>query len=374
MRECPDCGVDVEPDDTHCYNCGRSLDGPSETDRRPPQHGPDESSPQERPRGRRYDQNQGQYQQDQGQGQYQQNQGQGQYGGQGQYQQNQGQYGGQGQRQQGQYGGQGQPQQGQYQQGPPRDPGPRVEDGKISYALKLPYAGGWKELLLGSVCGLFAWLLIPAVFLSSYLYQLTGAATRGSQFKPDFGDSTDTLVPGLVFFLVFVGIVILNNVIQIALGAGPTTTGATGTPGTTTTDLNLGAQLLSFGVTQAIFYFVPAFYTGYAATGSFSGGISAIPNFSLTKKYFVSYLVYLVISIAIGVAVGIAVFVLFITIIGWILLPFVIPAAIVYAYYFMASYWGAVYYEAAQEGIVPPATGRTQQEPAPRGQPQQQRY
>lgn len=296
MVYCPECGAEVSPEESHCYSCGYALE--------------------ERGRGQgQFDRQPEQYEQEQ-------------------YGDRREVY-------------------GDRRVGDPPGPEPQgvsIADGKLSYALKFPTSGGRKELLVGGVCGLLSVLLIPLVILASYLYKFTGAAARGERVQPDFGEFSDAIGPGLVYAVTLVFFAVLGNGISLALGADPTDPSS----------VNASAQAISSLVSLVIGYFLPAFYTTYAATGSLPKAVSLVPSFAFSKKYLVSYFIFFAVSIGVTLLSVLLVVVLALTIIGLFLVPFLVAGFVVYLYYFQAAFFGATYYEAAQEGTVPPA-GRSQE-------------
>lgn len=410
MPYCPDCGSEIDPDNVYCSNCGRQLDGGtsdpgggtgddwgsddggqgdnwSETTQGGRDEGGDESwaeasgennwgddgdqygNPGNQPGGGQPGQGRG------GQprgGEPRQGRGGGGQPGQG---------GGQprgGEPRQGRGGG-GQPGQGNSWEGgqgnsweggqgaqrrewggsnrQPRDE-LFIEDGRIDYAFKLPFSDGWGPLAISAVFTLLSFLLIPIFFLYGYVYRITEAAAWGDTIQPRFDEYGDMFVSGLAFvglFIVYGVITFVPVVLLVAVGA------EAGVPGV--------AGIIGLLVGLLFAYFGPAVLTLYPVTGSFSAALSPsrITNFAFTGKYLGSFLLFIVLYFAIQIAFTVLIFALAITVIGLLLvipLYLVIPA---YLLYFTGAYWGATYYEAAQEGLVEPAWGEEEPQQPPQG-------
>lgn len=351
MPYCPDCGSEIDPDNVYCSNCGRQLDGGrrGESDSRGPggdSHdaggddwsdtgddwggGTDDGSWSETDKsGQPDDWDDG--------GQYgnppnqpprggQQGQGGGQAGGWG---------GGQGQAQRREWGGT------NVQSGDDV----YVEDGRVNYAVKFPFSDGWGALGISALCYLGSFLLVPLLIIWGYLYRVTEAAAWGDTLQPRFNEYGEMIKTGFFYILLYlvyaiVGVVVIGVLAVVGVESGVEAVGG----------------LLALVVGVVFLYFGPAVLTLYPVTGSFSEALSPsrITDFAFTGKYFGSFLLYIALMFAVQLVFSIAFFALAITVIGILL---VFPLSLVispYLLYLTGSYWGATYYEAAQEGLVDP--------------------
>jgi hypothetical protein len=395
MPYCPDCGSEIDPDNVYCSNCGRQLDGgqsggdPDDAggwddggdDRRSDDGGGDDWGGQdsggddwaeassgddwsdsgedsygnpEQPAGGRSGRGGGQpgqgrgSQPGQGRGGGQPRQGRGGGGQPGQGRGGQGQGGGWegGQGQGGWEGGQGQSQRREWG-GTDVQSGDDVyiEDGRVNFAVKFPYSDGWGALGISALCYIGSFLIVPLFIVIGYLYRITEAAAWGDTLQPRFDEYGEMIKSGFFMFLLYlvygvIGTVVFGGLVVVGAQAGAESAAVL-----------LG---LVFGLVWA--YFGPAVLTLYPVTGSFSEALSPsrITDFAFTEKYFGAFLLFIALNFAIQLVFTIAIFVLAITVIGIFL---AIPLSIVFApyvIYLTGSYWGATYYEAAQEGLVDP--------------------
>jgi len=276
----------------------------------------------------------------------------------------------------------------------------RVEDGKIEYALFLPFSRGFMAIILGMLAmfgcafALFplarlldavgvlptasvAYGTVPLLwdpiavwrFLSDsfaisqgagiggtlrvvallggllpslgYSYRLTSAATRGEATQPFFTDFPRLVGQGVVFYGFFAGLAAVAT-----LGGELAATAA----------VSAGAPPFMVGllVTLVVWYFIPAVLVLYAATGRLRDvSPRLVAALALSKRYAVAYPVFLVLWVAIFVSVTVVSLLLALTVVGIVLaVPLVFTLA-VYPQYFAAAFWGGTYYQAAAAGEVP---------------------
>jgi len=406
MPYCPDCGSEIDPDNVYCSNCGRQLDGGT-SDPGGADQGDDWGSdsgwddgggsgqsddwtdgdqdgdswaeasggdggdqygnPGNQPGGGQPGQGRGGGGQPRGGG-GQPRQGGGQprggeprqgRGGGGQPGQGNGWEGGQGQGQgSGWEGGQGS--QRREWGGSNRQPQDElfIEDGRIDYAFKFPFSDGWGPLGISAVFTLLSFLILPFLFIWGYMYRVTEAAAWGDTIQPRFDDYGDMFMSGLVYFGLYLVYGILGAILVGVIVVGGAEAGAPGV-----------GVIIGLLVGLLFAYFGPAILTLYPVTGSFTEALSPsrITEFAFTGKYFGSFLLFILLYIAIQIAFTVLVFALAITVVGLLLvipLYLIIPA---YLLYFTGAYWGATYYEAAQEGLVEPAWGEEEPQQPPQG-------
>lgn len=194
-----------------------------------------------------------------------------------------------------------------------------LEDG-LSY----PARGEWiGRVIIGAVLGFFSWLLFPALFLGGYLMRVLEKTAKGEEEPPEFTQWGDLLIKGLVaviisFVYAVVPVIAYFFIVSVLIGAG----GVIGGDG--------GGLLAGFGIMSLfmlipviflIYYLVPAALTNYAQSGEFMDAF----NFSEIKPVVLSvdYLLAVLSPLFIAVVTWTITFVLAMTIIGALLIPFV---------------------------------------------------
>jgi len=222
-----------------------------------------------------------------------------------------------------------------------------IEDGRVSYALKFPFSDGWGPIgISGFIYFLANILLFPFLFIEGYLYRVTEAAAWGDTIQPRFDEYGNMFVTGLKYF----GLYLTYLLGGLILVGAPLIMGA---------ELGLTAVggLLAFVLGLIWAYIGPAVLTLYPVTGSFTAALSPsrIGEFALTTKYFGAFLLFIALQFAFQIVFFIALFALLITVIGLLLLIPLLFIVTPYILYFTGAYWGATYYEAAQERLVEPA-------------------
>ncbi|GAB3021293.1 DUF4013 domain-containing protein [Natronobiforma cellulositropha] len=192
-----------------------------------------------------------------------------------------------------------------------------IEDG-LSY----PARGEWaKRTIIGGVLLLFAWLILPALIFMGYIVNVLRTTADGDEEPPAFEDWGKLLVDGLlamVIALVYAIVpVVLYMIVSAVLVGGSAAIGGDGGGFLA----GLLSMLLFLPVLLAIYYVVPAALTNFAKEGS----IGAAFDFGALKPVVLSvdYLVAVLFPLVIAVITYIVTFVLAITFIGLILVPFV---------------------------------------------------
>lgn len=298
MPFCPECGAEVDAQDVHCYNCGRNLDGGHAGPQQDQRHESDDQW------GSAWDEGTESQQPTQGPA-----------------------------------GGQETREVDETAKGTDR----YIEDGKVEYTIYFPITRGYKALGLGGLFVFLSFLIVPAFTVFGYVYRLTEAAARGDTVQPPFDELGAMTKQGFFYFLLYLLFAIISAiVVALPIGIGV----EAGVP---------ALIVVSIVAALAIGYVAPAVFVLYPVTGSISKAFSPgrIKEFAFTSKYLISYLILIALLFAFNLALQFAILILAITIIGIFLLIPVIP--IIYALYFyvVGVYWGATYYEAAQEGLVP---------------------
>jgi len=195
-----------------------------------------------------------------------------------------------------------------------------LEDG-LSYPMQ---GDSWiGRVLIGGVMVFLAFLIIPIFFFQGYLLRVLGSTVRGEPEPPEWGDWGGLLIDGLksaavTFIYAFVPTAVFGVLAILFAGLG----GAAGDSG--------GGIIAGFGVLTLllfipvmflVYYIVPAALANMASDGSIGAAFDfdMLSNVVLSVDYFIAVLM----PIVVGVLINIISFVLGITIIGYLLVPFV---------------------------------------------------
>lgn len=194
-----------------------------------------------------------------------------------------------------------------------------LEDG-LSY----PVRGDWLgRILVGGVLGLLSPLVLPAFVLTGYYVRVLGRTARGDDEPPAFDDPGDLLVTGLVGTVVSLAYAVVPTVAYAVvvfglLGAGA---GVGGRGGGLLAGIGILTMLLFVPLALLIYYVVPAALANYAREDS----IGAAFDVGALKPVLLSgeYLLASILPLAVVFIVGIVTTILFMTIVGGLLVPFV---------------------------------------------------
>jgi len=325
MEYCHNCGEAVSPDDRFCDNCRADLKAGDESNRR--RSG--QSTDQQRRQG-------GQRNRSDRSGNQQRRQGS-QRGRSGSQQRRQSAN----QQQRGQRGAGGQQQL------------PQDTNGVFGFGFGYPVRDGWKPLLLSSVMVLLSFLLIPLAIVAGYGFRVARAAALGRPNPPKFNDwggfifdglrlLAVTLIPGLAWIL------LIGVGFGVAFAAD-----------------SLVVLALLFAVSYVVLlYAVYAFMTAFVGSNSVVGAFTDGRAISLlTSVYYLkSVLLFIVFNIALSIVLTLASF----TLVG----VFIGAAFQILA---LGAFWGYVYYQAVEKGIVPRAEPDSRSSGQTGGGPEQSR-
>jgi hypothetical protein len=328
MEYCQNCGEQVSPDDRFCDNCRADLSAGDGPERR----GSDQSTDQQSGQGNQP----GQQRRQGGQGN-QSGQPTGQQRRQGRQSTN---------RQQGQRatGQQSQPATGQRgQRAGGQQQLPQNTNGVFGFGFGYPVRDGWGPLLISSVLVLVSFLIVPLAIVAGYGFRVARAAATGQANPPEFGDWGGLIFDGFRLLAAMLAPMILLVAVTFGL-------------------LTLLGDLGALLVPLLFAAFFLLFYGWYAFLTAFVGSNSVIAAFTdgravslVTSVYYLKSIVFFILfSIAFSVLATLA----SLTFVG----VFIASAFQILAF---GAFWGYVYYQAAQRGIVPAAepdsrsTGRT---------------
>lgn len=193
-----------------------------------------------------------------------------------------------------------------------------LEDG-LSYPLNGENALG--RIVIGGLLGFGSFLIIPAFALMGYLVWVLDGAARGEEEPPSFENWGDMIVDGLKatavtvvyglipFALVFVSIFVIAGGASVGESAGGIIGG-------------LGAigVLVSLVAMFVLYYLIPAALTNMALEDSFGAAF----DFATIKQAILSvdYLVAWLIPFVLAALMNVVVFVLAVTVVGLVVVPF----------------------------------------------------
>lgn len=207
----------------------------------------------------------------------------------------------------------------------------RPHDDKHGFgmALSYPKADGWGPALLSGLLLIGSFLVFPAVMLVGYGYRVSRAAVLGRSKPPEYGDWGGLFVDGLRFIAVYT--VIAAGFLVAAL-------------------VVFAARPL-FGILFGIVLYFVFMYVQNAFLAAFVASDSVADAFLdgravslLTSSYYVKASLW---GFALSITFNSIINILILTVIGWIW-------AAAYAVLAYGAYWGYVYHQAVEKGIVPP--------------------
>ncbi|MFD1646737.1 hypothetical protein [Haloarchaeobius litoreus] len=206
------------------------------------------------------------------------------------------------------------------------DPG-IFDAGVVTFSLRYPFGEGGSAALLTGVLGIVSFLVVPGVVAAGYITRLAGGAARAEE-PPGYDDIWGIAKVGLVVTALWWGAVGgLGTLVYLTAGESV-----------------LLASVLALGGS----YLLPGLFTTYAATEDLREAAARTPEFAFTRKYALHFFADSVLLVGLVV-------------VGFLLLLLVTFAALLLPLAAMvpAAYWGYLYGEAIEEGLVEPlpATG-----------------
>jgi hypothetical protein len=194
--------------------------------------------------------------------------------------------------------------------------------GVVTFSLRYPFGEGASAALLTGVLGVLSFLVVPGVLAVGYATRLAGAAARAEE-PPDYDDSWGIAKVGLVVTLLWWGAVGgLGTLVYLTAGESA-----------------LLASVLALGGS----YLLPGLFTTYAATEDLREAAVRTPEFAFTRTYAIHFFADAVLLFGLVVVGFLA---LLLVTFAALLLPL---AALV-----PAAYWGYLYGEAIEDGLVEP--------------------
>ena len=194
-----------------------------------------------------------------------------------------------------------------------------LEDG-LSYPVRGEPIG---RLIIGGVLGFLGFLILPLFALQGYLYKVLEGTINGENKPPEFTNWGELMAKGIgVTVIGFVYSVVPVVIWLVVTGAFLGTGSAVGgDAGGLLAGLGALSMLLFIPVLLLIYYLVPAATANYAHEGDLMAAFSlgSIADVVLSGEYLLAVLM----PIVIAVLVFVVTFVLMLTIIGGVLIPFV---------------------------------------------------
>jgi hypothetical protein len=193
-----------------------------------------------------------------------------------------------------------------------------LEDG-----LGYPVRGDWiGRIIIGGVLGFFSFLVLPIFAIQGYLFKVMEGTIAGEDTPPAFTDWGELLVRGIGVTVIGIAYSVLpvlayGFVAFSFLGVGGYVGGDAG-------GLLAGVGVLSFflllPVLLFVYYVIPAAVANYASTGELASGFAFSEILSVVTTG--EYLLAVLLPIVVGVVLVLAAFVLAITVVGVLFIPF----------------------------------------------------
>lgn len=194
-----------------------------------------------------------------------------------------------------------------------------LEDG-LSYPLRDEWFG---RILIGGILSYLSFLVIPVILINGYVLRVLKDTVDGKETPPEFTDWEWLFVKGVGSFVIvlayaIIPVVLYGFIITTFVGVGST---VGGDARSFLAGFGIISTLLAIPVILFVYYLIPAALTNYASEGSIGAGFALG---TITNVVFsVEYLVAVLLPIVVAVILWVVTFVLAITIIGILFIPFV---------------------------------------------------
>lgn len=201
--------------------------------------------------------------------------------------------------------------------------GDPVDDGSIESAFRYPFRGrdGVQRVFIGGLMSYAFFLVVPIFVLFGYLLRVLERSAQGVGNPPDFDDFGDMIVDGLKMTVVSIAYAIapllLIIVSVLLMGSGQNG----GTAGGIVSGMGAIGLLVSLLAAVVLYYVLPAALTNMAVEDDVGAAfdLDTIKRVVLSGDYLVAWLI----PFALGILVNILVGVLWITVIGLVVVPFI---------------------------------------------------
>jgi len=214
-----------------------------------------------------------------------------------------------------------------------------LEEG-LSYPFNGDNALG--RIVIGGLLGFGSILIVPAFALMGYLVWVLGGAARGEEEPPAFENWGEMIVDGLkatavsIVYGIVPFVLLFASVFVAGSGSATGSETATGVLG----GIGVLGLLVSLVAMFLLYYLIPAALTNMALEGEFGAAF----DFGTIKEAILSadYLVAWLIPFVLAALMNVVVFVLAITIVGLIVVPFLQFYVQVAAFYMFGAAFGKV--------------------------------
>ena len=214
-----------------------------------------------------------------------------------------------------------------------------LEEG-LSYPFNGDSALG--RIIIGGLLGFGSFLIVPAIALMGYLVWVLGGAARGEEEPPAFENWGEMIVDGLkatavsIVYGIVPFVLLFASVFVAGSGSATGSETATGVLG----GIGVLGLLVSLVAMFLLYYLIPAALTNMALEGEFGAAF----DFGTIKEAILSadYLVAWLIPFVLAALMNVVVFVLAITIVGLIVVPFLQFYVQVAAFYMFGAAFGKV--------------------------------
>ena len=195
-----------------------------------------------------------------------------------------------------------------------------LEDG-LSYPMQ---GDSWiGRLLIGGIMIFLSILVVPAFAFYGYLLRVLESTIEGDAEPPEWGDWGGLVVDGLKATVVGIAYALVPTIVIVGLGAGLIGLGsaAGNQGGGFLAGFGIATILLMIPVLFLVYYVVPAALSNMAVEGRLGAAfdVGMLKRVVLSTDYFVAVLM----PIVVGVVVNVVAQVLVLTVVGGLLVPFV---------------------------------------------------
>ncbi len=195
-----------------------------------------------------------------------------------------------------------------------------LEDG-LSYPMQ---GDSWiGRLVIGGILLFLSFLIVPVFIFYGYLVRVLESTIEGDSEPPEWDDWGGLVVDGLKATVVGLVYGLIPTVVIVGIGAGLIGIGsaAGNDGGGLLAGFGLATILLLIPVLFLVYYLVPAALSNMAVEGRLGAAfdVGMLKRVVLTSDYFVAVLM----PIVVGVVINVVAQVLILTIVGGLLVPFV---------------------------------------------------
>lgn len=219
------------------------------------------------------------------------------------------------------------------------------DDGIFAFALRYPLSNDWGPILFGALLTLLSVFVVPALFLLGYSVRVGRAAARGDDAIPDYDDWSALLENGLLYVVAMVPYVLASTVaVAVPFALASQLDG----PVAWLLAVVGGAVSVVLGVAMA------AVIPTLVATGSVRETYAGLrfARVAFSGEFLVGLFVYVGVSVVLQTALLVVAVVLLVTIVGALVIPFLVLFAAAYTTYVTWALWGYVCWDADDHEVL----------------------